>query len=55
MRQSRSQKSHNYKKGIIRCRHLKGCSDEEILKSDGVKEQGITDVKRFKIIVCHSH
>jgi hypothetical protein len=44
-----SHKSLNYKKGIIRSRDLKGCSDEEILKSDGAKQQGITDVKRFKI------
>ena len=42
-------KSLNYKKGIIRCRDLKGCSDEEILKSDGAKEQGITGIHRFKI------
>jgi hypothetical protein len=44
-----SHKSLNYKKGIIRSRDLKGCSDEEILKSDGAKQQGITGVKRFKI------
>ena len=42
-------KSLNFKKGIIRCRDLRGCSDDEILESEGVKEQGITDVKRFKI------
>jgi len=42
-------KSLNYKKGIIRSRDLKGCSDEEILESDGAKQQGITGVKRFKI------
>ena len=44
-----SHKSLNFKKGIIRCRYLRGCSDEEILGSEGVKEQGITSVKRFKI------
>ena len=44
-----SHKSLNYKKGIIRSRDLKGCSDEEIRESDGAKKQGIVDVKRFKI------
>ena len=42
-------KSLNFKKGIIRSRGLRGCSDDEILKSEGAKEQGITAVKRFKI------
>ena len=42
-------KSLNFKKGIIICRDLRGCSDDEILKSEGVKEQGITAVRRFKI------
>ena len=42
-------KSLNFKKGIIRSRGLRGCSDDEILKGEGTKEQGITAVKRFKI------
>ena len=42
-------KSLNFQKGIIRSRGLRGCSDDEILKSEGAKEQGITAVKRFKI------
>ena len=42
-------KSLNFKNIIIRCRDLRGCSDDEILKSEGSKEQGIAYIKRFKI------